>query len=487
MTTVRRSILFSFAESYLGIVINLIAFTLLARLLTPHEVGLYSVTLAIISITQVIRDFGLVNFLIQKDELDDSHIATAWALALLLGSTLFLLVQLAAPAIAAFYKEASVTGLVRIIACNFLVLPFNSVCLALLRRHMQFPTLMRVNLTASVLSMTATLLLAWQGFGAYALALGAVLNSLVVGLGLWQAGAATQLRRPALTHWRELLRFGGPLTVANVVTSVAMDISDLAMGKMLGFDSVALASRAQGLMNLFHKDFMNAVRNVAYPAFANVKRSGQALEAAFIASVTNVTAVAWTFYGFAALFPLEVLRLMFGPQWDRAAPLVPFFCLAGAASATVNLVQTLMLAAGNARLVATAELLFQPVRAAVLCLVIYHYRELRPFAIGFLLVSLASVPYFYAFKQLRLPTDFRKLARALGRDLALALFSLAPSLAAVTQRPAGQALPYSWFFLCAAATCLIWPLTLWWFKHPLYFEGLAMLRARLANRKLRAG
>ena len=475
MTTVRRAVAFSFFESYLGILINLVSFFLLARLLTPAQVGLFSVAMAIISITQVIRDFGLVSFLIQKKDLTRDYIATAWGLALLLGLTLFLLIQLGAPFIGAFYKEDSLTTIARIVSLNFLVLPFNSVSLALLRRDMQFKTTMRLNLTAAFLSTVGTLTMAWMGVGAYSLAIGAVLNNVIVALGLLHLGAASRLARPMLGHWREILRFGGPLTAANVVTSITMDINDLAVGKIMGFNAVAIASRAQGLMNLFHRDFMNAVRNVAFPAFSQVYRDGGSVEEKYMATLNNVTAVAWTFYGFAALFPLEVLRLMFGPQWDQSAPLVPVFCLAGAVSVLNTMIPTAMLAVGHPKTVASGEMLMQPVKAVSLCVLVFYFRDLYVFAVGFMLIAALSVPFWYTLKQRALPTDFRALARNTLRNLFVAGVSLAPAFAVTSlMRPSGQALHTPLFLACMGATALAWLAMLWALKHTLYAEFMGM-------------
>lgn len=479
MTTIRRAIGFSFLESYLGIALNLVSFVVLARLLTPAQVGLYSVALAIISVTQVIRDFGLVSFLIQKKDLTADHISTAWAMALILGGSLFLAVELGAPFIGDFYNDASLTNIARIVAINFMILPLNSVCLALLRREMNFKTVMRLNLSGALLSTLATIAMAWAGMGAYALAIGAVLNNAIIGVGLLLVGAASRLLWPTLRTWREILKFGGPVTFANVITSITMDVNDLVVGKVMGFHAVATVSRAQGLMNLFHRDFMNAVRNVAYPAFSKSHRNQEDVDEKFIASVTNVTAIAWTFYGFAGLFPLEVLRLMFGPQWDMSAPLVPLFCIAGAASAVVSLIPTALLATGNSTQVASGELIIQPIRAATLCALVFYYRDLQLFATGYMAVMLFSVPYWFIIKQRCLPTGFRELGRGLGRNLLVAGISLAPSAAVIVLlRPAGQALPYPLFFGCAFATCIAWGLSLWVLRHPLYLELLSILATR---------
>jgi lipopolysaccharide exporter len=45
----RRALLFSFAERYLLIIISLASNLAIARLLTPVEIGMFSVSLAVIS------------------------------------------------------------------------------------------------------------------------------------------------------------------------------------------------------------------------------------------------------------------------------------------------------------------------------------------------------------------------------------------------------------------------------------------------------
>ncbi len=481
MGDVRRSLGFAFLERYLLIGLQLLSFTMLARLLTPPQIGLYSVSMALISMAQVVRDFGLANYLIQHKELGREDIGSAMGVSLLLGGSLFVGINAAAPWIAQFYGEAALVGIVRIISVNFLILPFNSVSIALLRRDMRFDRLMRVNVAAAIVGTFTTLGLAWSGAGSASLAWGEIASSLTIATGVSLCGAWGRLAQPQLRRWREILHFGGPVTAANVVTSVSMDINDLAVGKMLNFTQVAIASRAQGLMNLFHRDIMNTVRSVAYPAYAKAHREGNVLEQRYVQSVGACSAVAWPFYGFVALFSLEVLRLMFGPQWDASAPLVPIYCLAGAVSVLNSLIPTVMLAAGHAKRVALADLTIQPVKALLLIGVLWQWRALQPLALGFLAMAVIAVPYFYVFKQRCLPTDFNALGRELTRNAMLALICLLPSaIIAAWLRPAGQALPLPAWLGCAALTCLLWLAGLRLLGHPLYLEIVNLIRRRRA-------
>ena len=472
MLSVRRALALSFSERYVLIFISLVGNVILARLLTPQQIGIYSVCLAIIGIAQVMREFGIGNFLIQEKDLTDAHISTAFGITLLIGCLMFVLVFMAAPFAGSFYGEATLTRTMRISALNFLTLPFCTISLALLRRQMAFTQLIAVTLTAAVISFAATLWLAYLGYGADSMAIGSVVGNIVTGAGAWIARTDRKLILPGFSEWRSVSSFGAQSSLANIVTSISMDINDLVAGKILGLAPVAILSRAQGLMNLFHRDLMAAVRNVALPAFSKAHREGDAIEPRHVASVTAITVFAWPFYGFVTLYALEVLRLMFGDQWDAAAPLVPLYCLAGAIQATANLILQAIMAVGRNDLVMKAELIFQPIRALLIVAAAVIFKSLMACAIAYLVAAFIYVPLVYAVKQYCIPTDFARLRANLLKSLQVSLATLfLPALLAFSEgfsrdKPAGIAL----LLMAAAAALLSWIAALVIFKHPVTLD-----------------
>lgn len=469
MSSVRGALLFSFAERYALIVVNLASNLLIARLLTPAEIGVYSVTLAVMSIAQVLRDFGVASYLIQEKELHDGHVRTALGVTLLIGIALAALLFGIAPWVADFYREPRMRELLWLASLNFLLLPFSTISLALLRRRMAFKAVAAVGMAATIAGAITSVGLAWAGFGALGLVAGTLVVSATTGFAAWWAQGERRLLRPSLSHWRDLFRFGAQSSAVGIVTSVSMDINDLAVGRLMGFEPVALLSRAQGLMNLFHRDLMGAVRNVAYPAYAKAVREQQDMEPLYVNSVTYVTVVAWPFYGFVSLYALETLRLLFGPQWDAAAPLVPLFCLAGSFAAAGSLMGNLTVAMGRMDLLTRMELCFQPLRAALAVAAAALWREPIACAAALALSLLLQLPLIYAVKSRYLPNDWRQLRRNLGRSLAVTLIALAvPVLLIVLwPRAAGEPMPW-WRFALAIVACLgSWLLALGWCRHPL--------------------
>ena len=213
MSGVRRALLFSFAERYALIIINLASNLLIARLLTPAQIGVYSVTLAVMSIAQVLRDFGVASYLIQEKELTDDHIRTALGVTLVIGVGLGLVVFGAAPWVADFYREPLMRDLLWLASLNFLLLPFSTISLALLRRRLAFKALAIVNLVATLAGAVTSVGLCWAGYGPRGLVTGTLVVSATTGFAAgWAPGARRRLR-PRLSQWRRRSPLGAPSSV----------------------------------------------------------------------------------------------------------------------------------------------------------------------------------------------------------------------------------------------------------------------------------
>ena len=256
-----------------------------------------------------------------------------------------------------------------------------------------------------------------------------------------------------------------------------MDINDLVVGRILGFAPTAILNRANGLVSLFNQQVMGAIRSVALPAFAQAHRAGQQLEPLYLASVTAVTVIAWPFYGFVALHSTDILRIMFGPQWDAAAHLVPIFCLAGAMSATCNLALTLAIAMGRNDIATKADLIAQPIRVAILVAAAVAFKSLEAVAWASLLVSVLSTPYFLWVKNGLLPTDKTAMRRGLFSSMivtAACLFIPAFNMILLSHGgPSGLA----GTLVQAVITPIAWVIALFWLGHPLSQDRI-VLRAR---------
>ncbi len=485
MKGVRFGLLISVSERYSLAVIALVSSILITRILTPEEIGIYSVSLAVIAVAQYLRDFGIASFLVQAPKLTDAHISTAFGISLLIGIALFTSVWLLAPLAARFYNEPAIFEALFLSSLNFLILPFCSISMSLLRREMRFKQIAAINIAAAISSAVTTVWAATLGAGPNSMAIGSIALSLATGLGTWLARKDHRFLMPALTEWRTLLKYGGQASAASAINSLALSTNDLVLGKVLGFGPVAIISRAQGLVNLFHRDLMAAIHNVAFPAFANAHRQGLALERKYIDSVTAISAIAWPFYGMLALFPLEIMRLMFGPQWDSAAELVPIFALAGTVAATTTLIRPLLMASGRIDLAMRSELFVQPLGVIIIATTAMITKNMMACAFAYLISTSLSTPVSYWFKQRALATDFAALFHGFFKSALVTSATLSSPVIYVLYvgLDRSEPVPISHFLSISFLSALIWLLSLQIFQHPISKDP-AFLRIRSHITKL---
>lgn len=469
MTSVRRALGLSVIERFALIALNLISYVIIARLLTPHDIGLYSVAAALVGILQVLREFGIGNYLIQVKDLTRDRLDSAHGVSLGLGLVALAVTWIGSSWAADFYGDAHVSTVLRIAALNFLLLPLCSITQSLLRRALKFDRLLHSSVIGGLTGFAVTLGLAFTGGGPASLAWGSVATNLTIAIMCWLGLPADQ--RPhgvRLSAWREILHFGRSSTAAAVVTTVAVDINDLVIGRLLGLAPVALLSRAMGLMNMWQRDLMQAARNVALPAFAKAHREGQPLEPLFLQSYAAVLACSLPYYGFIGLFPLESLRLLAGPQWDAALPMVSVFALAGAFLAVNTLIPTLLIATGRVELAATADILYAASRVLVVVAAAMLSRDLMIVSLAFLAAYAVSPLIFLHFKHRCVPIDWSGMTDVTVRSLAVTVLCLLPAIAMSLAWGWGrqQPMPMGLFLGTAAVVPPLWLLALRWLRHP---------------------
>ncbi|GAB6054285.1 lipopolysaccharide biosynthesis protein [Magnetospira thiophila] len=472
-SSIRRAVATSFLSKFSATAISTISVLILARLLTPAEIGVFSVGYAVIAIAHTIRDFGVVSYLIQEPNLTRDHVKTAlgittaaaWSLAALLyGFSGFL---------ADFYHEAGVQEVIQILCLNFLLLPFSSPVFALLRRDMNFGALLKINVLSAIVHGTVGVTLAYMDFGYYSLAWASVaqiLANVLLGM-LFRPDAAMVL--PGFKHWRHVLSFGGRVSVARIFETLGNSSNDLIIGRLIDFTAVGLLSRALGLINLFDIRFMEAVESVMLPAFSSKNREGTHLKATYVRSVEYLTIFAWPFFGVLILTTMPVMRIMFGPQWDAAIPLVQILCVATLIKPLFGMGTHVLVALGHVGANLRATALIQGVRVGAIFVAAFHSLEaVAASLIGVYLLGFVIYAYF--------------LRRHLQLGPFELLFSCWRSLAVAGLSIAGPAVVYLFlgynddtylahFAIAVSAAATGWLLGVILFRHPLLGDMKAAL------------
>lgn len=349
MDLVRRSFMFSFAERYTVLLLNTAGAMVIARALTPGEIGVYGVGAVMAGLAQSLRDFGVSQYVVQEKELNGEKLRAAFSASLLVAWLLAALLAASAAPLSAFYRQAQMAQVLHILALNFVLIPFGSVTLPYLRRQMRFGAIFLVNAAHCLTQLACELTMALNGWGSVSLAWGAVagtVGSLIIGLAVRPADL------PWLPGWRGIsgvLSFGTYASAGGAVDELGVAAPDLIIGRVIGMAEVGIFGKAMGLINMFNQLMTSAISPVLFPLFSTRARDGGDLKAAYLSTASSMAALAWPFFAFLAVMAPELVLVLYGEQWRGAVPLIRIMCASSALYAIFNMARYLLVAMGQVR------------------------------------------------------------------------------------------------------------------------------------------
>ena len=329
MSQFRRALLQATLARYLGMVVSFGSNMVLARLLLPEEVGVFSIGAAVVALLAVLRDFGVTRYLIREAELTQSKLDTCFGFSLAIAWVFAIALVLGAPAIATIYRSPGLEAVLYILAAGLFVIPFNSIRLALLRREMRFDVLLRAEIASALANALVAIVLATLGYSYLALAWGTFASIVATMLVARLAPVAAAPGWPSLADWRSVANFGGLSLLMNLIIRLGARAPELLVGRSLGMHETGILSRASGMTELFNTLVLQSTGQVAFAEISRKFRAGIALDTDYRNAIAYVAVLSQPFFGFIILLALPVTRTVSGPNWDAAAELLRWLAITG--------------------------------------------------------------------------------------------------------------------------------------------------------------
>ena len=475
----RRSLAFSAADSYVGLVLQLASTAILSRILTPVEVGIFAIAAVFSSLASNFRDFGVAEYLIQEQALTPDKIRAAFGVNIAVSWLMGLLIFSASGLTGEFYRSPGITDVMRVQALSFILIPFGAINMAWFRREMNFKPQFVAGLLANTISFGVSVACALNGLGAMSLAWSSLAGvAVTVAVSMWFR-PKTFPRLPGLKGVAAVLHFGKFASGIYVFGQLGKGAPEMIIGRALSIAGVAVFSRANGLVQIFHQLVVKAVMPVCLPYFAKAVREEQSVVRGYVAGVSFFTALGWPFLGFMALAAFPSIRIVYGDQWAESVPLAKILCVAGAVELVHYLAKEALLAHGLVKLSSRLQILLQACHVLGLLAVI-------PFGLlggcwGVLAASVAGLLisqwHLWTGVQLR----WAHLWQACRGSFVVTAITLTPMLVSLPFVSATESNYGRFMIFGGVATALMWLLALRITRHALWSE-LAAVAGVVATR-----
>ncbi|UQG54166.1 MULTISPECIES: oligosaccharide flippase family protein [unclassified Marinobacter] len=468
MSKVRTAIIISSVSQYVVRLIGLATTIIVARLLTPDEIGTFSVASAIVMIIAEFKLLGAADYLIREENLSEEKIRRALGLTMLISWGLGIFIIGVGPWVASYYELAPLAVIFPILSTTFFLGPFISIPMALVARSFNFKILLLVNILSSASALVVTVTLINLGFSFYSLAWGHVATILVQFLVVTFTKGFPTYWRPIFSDVGAIAKFGVYNSLTNLFKKGVSVAPDLVLGKMGTTAQVGMFSRGQGFVTFIAGTLVSGAAPVVLPYLSEAKRSGANLINAYTKATLLMGALMWPVLAVASVASLPAIRIFFGDQWDAAAPVASILAIWLILRSTHHFANNLLIASGNEHTMLKKEAFLL---LAIFALVIFAFPiGFQAVAYAFLILGVLEVVVVTWLLVRVLDLNIITFYRTLLPNLLISLVCAAATYAISIWIPF-EAEP-AWKPICVIALFLppIWLLSLVALGHPLYKE-----------------
>lgn len=316
----------SFTDNIANQGISFVVGLVLARLLSPEEYGLIGVILIFIGISNSLVDCGFSNALIRKNTTTDTDYNTVFIVNMAVSIVLFLILWMAAPAIAKFFGQFQLVPLTRTMAVVPVINAFGIIQRTIFVKRIDFRTQTKISFIASSSSGLIGIGMAFGGLGVWSLVWQQISRQLLNTVFLWRYNTWRPRKIFSIESFRELFGFGWKLLIAGMIDTGWREIYKVVIGKYYAPVTLGQYTRAEQFASIFSSNITAMVQRVSYPVLSSIQNDRIRLKAAYRKVIKSTMWITFTcMLGLVAIARPMVVVLI-GKQWLPCVPMLQIIC-----------------------------------------------------------------------------------------------------------------------------------------------------------------
>jgi O-antigen/teichoic acid export membrane protein len=331
--------------------ISLASTLVLARLLSPAEIGVYAAGTVLSGFLVMFAHSGLQSALVQREgNVEDAADTVFWATAAT-GVLMSMMALAAAPLVGMAFHSEQAAHIAAITSGMLLMHALTNVPDGLMQRRFNFKKRLIIDPARAFAYAAVAVVLAAAGAGVYALVIGNYVSLAVWLIGSWLVARwRPGVGRPTVRLWRELARFATPVVVQGIVEQVRDAAEALLVGRRLGEASLGQYRYGKRLLLIPTLAVVEVGSYVLFPAFSRLADEPERLKRAFL------RALRWVWFVSAPVTALMVavgesaVVVLLGDPWREAGVFVVAAASYGAGAALAAVANEVIKARGRPRL-----------------------------------------------------------------------------------------------------------------------------------------
>jgi O-antigen/teichoic acid export membrane protein len=278
------------------------------------------------AISDVFIDSGFSNALIRKTDRTDIDFSTVFFFNIFVGIFFYFLLFFISPCIARFYNSPILKDITKIIALNLL---FNS--LAVVQRAkliiaVDFKKQTKISLIAIIPSSLCGFIMAYNGFGVWALVFQSMFNSGLNMFFLWIFVRWKPLKTFSIHSFKGLFSFGSKLLISGLIDTLYRNVYTIVIGKKFSAKDLGYYTRADQFAQFPSSNFTGIFQRVIFPILSGIQNDNEKLREIYRKYLRMLAFIIFPLmFGLAAVAKPLIL-LILTEKWSGIVVLLQILC-----------------------------------------------------------------------------------------------------------------------------------------------------------------
>ena len=307
--------------------IQFVLSVILARLVSPSDYGVIALILVFIQIASVFVQSGFNTALIQKKDSDDLDFSSILYFSLFVSLVLYTVLFFSAPFIASFYKQDILKPVIRFISVILIFGAINSVQTAYVSKTMQFKKFFYSSLGSIVGSGIIGIVLAFKGYGVWALVTQQIVNNFLNCAILW----FTVKWKPRLifsfSRIKNLFSFSWKLLCSALLDTFFRNLYNLIIGRIYDSKTLGFFNRGQQFPQIIASNLDGSIQSVMLPTLsANNDNISEVKKITRRSISTSAYILMPCMFGLAAVAE-PLIKVLLTDKWLACVPFLQLACI----------------------------------------------------------------------------------------------------------------------------------------------------------------
>lgn len=447
----------------------------MARLLSPSEMGVYAASMAVLAIINGVLNVGLQSYMVREREMPPAKLGTVFTLTFAQSAFFGLALLLGAPVVGWFTHDTRVEQSFRILAWFGTLNPVLMTIYGLMQRQQKFERVVLATLVNVGVAILFSILFAANGFSWRSMPLASgvgVTTALLLAAFLQRRDLADV--RLSREYLQSMLAFGGRIAGASLILNITNRLPEILLTRAAGAAATGMYNRGASLIDTFNNSVMLSVGRVMGTQMAHDRDTSAGIGPIYAKMSRYVTGLFWPAFGLLAVLSHPIVMRLFGARWMAAAPVLAIIAASGAINLIVSNRAGVLVTVGRERDLPRLEAV-RGVIGVVLFTMAAYWGGLIWAALTRVVDAIVAVLLYSPGIHAATGLPWSAMARAVARSAVVAAITVAPALAAMIVLGWPQSLSWPELIGLLAVSAAVWLGALFLVGHELTDEIVRVL------------